>query len=521
MTEINVEVIEPLIELNIDVSENLVTINVTEELNNIVLDVTEATNGLSAYQIAVENGFIGTESEWLLSLVGEKGDTGDAGTDALWNFTGAYNIGISYAVGDVATYNGETWYRINSNGGNVGDTPTEGLFWTLLAQKGQQGEQGIQGEQGEAGAGIATGGTTGQILSKQSNTDYDTVWIDNYAPNIEQYVKNQTGTTLYKGQVVYISGSTGNNAIVSLASATSEATSSKTFGILKQDLPTGEHGFVVTEGTLEGINTNAANEADSIWLGTTAGQMVFGIANKPIQPNHSVYLGVVIRKQTNNGKIYVKIQNGYEIEELHNVLITSLLSGHTLKYNGSLWVNSFLTKTDVGLSSVDNVQQIPLNQKGAINGVAELDGTGKVPSTQLPSFVDDILEYATFASLPITGVSGILYVTLDTNITYRWSGSVYVEVSQSLALGETSQTAYRGDRGKIAYDHSQSTGNPHGTGINDISGLQTALDTIPTETADLTESINHNYVTEAEKQTLQNINSLIFDESIITALIFG
>ena len=132
MTEINVEVIEPLIELNIDVSENLVTINVTEELNNIVLDVTEATNGLSAYQIAVENGFIGTESEWLLSLVGEKGDTGDAGTDALWNFTGAYNIGISYAVGDVATYNGETWYRINSNGGNVGDTPTEGLFWTVL-----------------------------------------------------------------------------------------------------------------------------------------------------------------------------------------------------------------------------------------------------------------------------------------------------------------------------------------------------------------------------------------------------
>ncbi len=102
--------------------------------------------------------------------------------------------------------------------------------------------------------------------------------------------------------------------------------------------------------------------------------------------------------------------------------------------------------------------------KGAANGYASLDSGGKVPSTQLPSFVDDVLEYANFAALPGTGTSGIIYVTMDTNLTYRWSGSSYTEISQSLALGETSATAYRGDRGKTAYDHSQLlAANPHGT----------------------------------------------------------
>lgn len=93
---------------------------------------------------------------------------------------------------------------------------------------------------------------------------------------------------------------------------------------------------------------------------------------------------------------------------------------------------------------------------------------GKVPASQLPSYVDDVLEYMDFASFPATGEAGKIYVALDTNLAYRWSGSAYVEISQSLALGETSSTAYRGDRGKTAYDHSQATGNPHGTSKADV-----------------------------------------------------
>lgn len=91
--------------------------------------------------------------------------------------------------------------------------------------------------------------------------------------------------------------------------------------------------------------------------------------------------------------------------------------------------------------------------KGANNGVAELDSAGKVPSSQLPSYVDDVLEYDNKAAFPATGESGKIYIAKDTNKTFRWSGSAYVEISESLALGETSSTAYRGDRGKTAYDH--------------------------------------------------------------------
>lgn len=99
---------------------------------------------------------------------------------------------------------------------------------------------------------------------------------------------------------------------------------------------------------------------------------------------------------------------------------------------------------------------------GNTNGVATLDSGGKVPSSQLPSYVDDVLEFANQGAFPQPGEAGKIYVALDNNKTYRWSSSAYVEISASLALGETSGTAYRGDRGKLAYDHTLLTNNPHG-----------------------------------------------------------
>ncbi|HWQ51080.1 MAG TPA: hypothetical protein VN369_04680 [Terriglobales bacterium] len=105
---------------------------------------------------------------------------------------------------------------------------------------------------------------------------------------------------------------------------------------------------------------------------------------------------------------------------------------------------------------------IPMGAKGTVGGVAELDSGGKVPSHQLPSYVDDVLEYSGAAAFPAQGEAGKIYVSQDTNKTYRWGGSAYVEIAQGVALGETTATAYRGDRGKAAYDHSQTTaGNPH------------------------------------------------------------
>ena len=97
------------------------------------------------------------------------------------------------------------------------------------------------------------------------------------------------------------------------------------------------------------------------------------------------------------------------------------------------------------------VQQF-INSKGAPNGLASLNESGIIPSAQLPSYVDDVIEVNTFSNLPGTGESGKIYIVQDTNLTYRWSGTNYVEISKSLALGETSSTAYPGDKGKATTD---------------------------------------------------------------------
>ena len=103
--------------------------------------------------------------------------------------------------------------------------------------------------------------------------------------------------------------------------------------------------------------------------------------------------------------------------------------------------------------STDPSTVVMKSEKGAANGVAELDQNGLVLSSQLPSYVDDVLEYASTSQFPATGESGKIYVAVNTNLTYRWTGSAYTEISPSLALGETSSTAYRGDRGAAAYAH--------------------------------------------------------------------
>jgi len=145
--------------------------------------------------------------------------------------------------------------------------------------------------------------------------------------------------------------------------------------------------------------------------------------------------------------------------------------------NGTISVNTNGTAADVAVKglaalaykaslSASDVGAIDASLKGANSGVAELDANGKVPSSQLPSYVDDIIEGYYYNNkfykesthtTEITGETGKIYVDLSTDKTYRWSGSAYVVISETLALGETSATAYRGDRGKIAYDHSQST----------------------------------------------------------------
>ena len=142
---------------------------------------------------------------------------------------------------------------------------------------------------------------------------------------------------------------------------------------------------------------------------------------------------------------------------------------------------------DLGTVITDVSGKLDASRVGTANGVAELDANGKVPSAQLPAYVDDVLEYASLSAFPESGETGKIYVAVDTNVTYRWGGSAYVVIGSSLALGETSSTAYRGDRGKVAYDHSQAAGNAHNMtkadiGLGNVPNVSTN-DQTPTYTA--------------------------------------
>ena len=112
-------------------------------------------------------------------------------------------------------------------------------------------------------------------------------------------------------------------------------------------------------------------------------------------------------------------------------------------------------KADVSAipTSASDINAVAASEKGAINGVATLGSDGKIPSSQLPSYVDDVLEYYSKDSFPVSGESGKIYLETSTNKTYRWSGSTYVVIASDLALGETSSTAFAGDRGKALEDN--------------------------------------------------------------------
>lgn len=176
-------------------------------------------------------------------------------------------------------------------------------------------------------------------------------WVDlEYASTaiVKEVVKNSTGSTINKGQAVYISGSNGDNALISLADADAEATSSKTLGLVTANITDGSLGTIVTNGLLRGVDTSAATAGDSVWLSGTAGSVVF--AAPPAKPAHSVYLGVVVRVHAVNGAILVKVQNGYELNELHDVNIDGTpADNEVLAYDNasSMWINQ--TASEAGL----------------------------------------------------------------------------------------------------------------------------------------------------------------------------
>jgi hypothetical protein len=177
---------------------------------------------------------------------------------------------------------------------------------------------------------------TQQVVEISNSTGIN---INTTVGNLVTLVRNQTGSTIPAFTAVYISGATGNKPTISLASAAGEISSSKTFGLTATSIANNQTGFVVTIGELINVNTQAYNEGDLLWLSPTAGQLQ---TTQPIEPNHAVFIGYVVRSHPTQGVVEVRIANGYELDELHGVFCPTPSDGDVLQYVAStgLWTKT-------------------------------------------------------------------------------------------------------------------------------------------------------------------------------------
>lgn len=151
------------------------------------------------------------------------------------------------------------------------------------------------------------------------------------------YVLNKTGTAFTDMQVVRVVGAQGNRLEVALAQASGESTSATSLAVVTEPIADNAQGFATRGGLVNNVDTSAFAEGAALWLSPT---IPGGItATKPTAPNHLVLVGWCVRSHASVGKIFVHIQNGYELDELHDVLITSVATNDFLVRNGSVWVN--------------------------------------------------------------------------------------------------------------------------------------------------------------------------------------
>ncbi len=254
------------------------------------------------------------------------------------------------------------------------------------------------------------------------------------------FVKNTTGTTIPKGSAVYVSGATGDNALISLASATSEASSSKTLGITAEAIATDAFGYVIEAGYLTDIDTSATTAGAAVWLGNTPGSLVF--VTPPAEPSHAVYLGVVVRVQSNNGSILVKVQNGYELDELHDVSAASPSDGDIIQYktSSSLWTKSSIASAGIAASVHTHPYQAAGTYVTAVNGTAPItastDTAGVVTVGLSASYASDVHTHATSS---ITSGNFVATLAAGTGVTV--TGADANAAAKTVSIGQAVATS--------------------------------------------------------------------------------
>lgn len=244
-----------------------------------------------------------------------------------------------------------------------------------------------------------------------------TVTANNMVDKAEQVtmiVRNDEATTLTVGEVVYVSGASGEHVKVKRALATTDPLSANTLGVIIESIASGADGKMALHGVVTGVDTNAYNEGDSLYLSASVAGGV--TTTRPTAPNHGVFVGYVTKK-SGNGKIALHIQNGYELTELHDVYITSPEANHFLVYDNSVgetrWENrspaDARTAMGLGTMATQNANNVAITG-GSITNISSIEMTSSMS-------VGDV--FITTASLNIVGPSPDQILTSISATTYR------------------------------------------------------------------------------------------------------
>ena len=271
----------------------------------------------------------------------------------------------------------------------------------------------------------------GDMLKSVYDTDVDGV-VDS-AERIQIVVRNSTGSTLTKGQIVYLSGATGNRPNAVLAQANSEATSSKTIGMVIANIANNSDGQIAVNGTLHDIDTSAFTAGDMLWVSaTTAGGVVAN--TPPAEPNHSVFIGYVARAHPTQGRVVLAIQNGYELDELHGVEITSVANNDVLQYDSvsGLWKNESLSNAGIQPTLVSGTSIKTINSTSLLgSGNVAVEPT-ITAGTTLQYFRGD----KTFQTLPIQNIQTTTDGTAITGTTLSQATSSVLIPANTVAVGD-------------------------------------------------------------------------------------
>jgi len=265
--------------------------------------------------------------------------------------------------------------------------------------------------------------------SGQTLTYNGTTWVNSTAAvsdNLIKLVRNNSGATITAGTVVYINGALGNKPTIAKALATGDATSAQTYGLVQTSIANNADGYVVVIGDVDNLNTSSFTEGDQLYLsGTTAGTYTH---IKPYAPIHLVYIGIVLRSHPTLGIIGVKIQNGYEMDELHNVAAQSPNNGDILQYVSStnLWTKTAGSTTNI--SEGTNLYYTDVRARASNSFVA---GSGAYNST--------------------TGV-----ITIPTNNNQITNGSAFITLT---GLSATTPLSYNNTTGVFTISQASASAN--------------------------------------------------------------